>query len=95
MKKLLIILAIIFGVLLVIAFGIGGWVKNTYNSMVQLDEANNGAWAQVENVLQRRYDLKRKSSHGLLKPGQRSEAPEHLPPVWKPRESFRAPFPVS
>ena len=52
MKKLLIILAIIFGVLLVIAFGIGGWVKNTYNSMVQLDEANNGAWAQVENVLQ-------------------------------------------
>ena len=57
MKKVLIILAVIFGILLVIAFSIFGWVKNTYNSIVTMDEEINGAWAQVENVLQRRYDL--------------------------------------
>lgn len=57
MKKALIIFAVIFGILLVIALGIVGWVKNTYNGMVTMDEGINGAWAQVENVLQRRYDL--------------------------------------
>ena len=57
MKKILIILAVIFGILLLIIFGMFGWVKNTYNSMVTIDEEVNGAWAQVENVLQRRYDL--------------------------------------
>jgi len=57
MKKALIIIAVIFGILLLIAFGIVGWVKNTYNDMVTMDEEINGAWAQVENVLQRRYDL--------------------------------------
>ena len=31
--------------------------KNTYNKMVTLDESVNNAWAQVENVLQRRMDL--------------------------------------
>lgn len=57
MKKVLIVLAIIFVVLLVVALGIVGWVKTTYNSLVTVDEEVNGAWAQVENVLQRRYDL--------------------------------------
>ena len=57
MKKVLIILAVIFGILLIIAFGIFGWVKNTYNMIVTMDEEINGAWAQVENVFQRRYDL--------------------------------------
>lgn len=57
MKRALIIFAVIFGILLVIALGIVGWVKNTYNGMVTMDEGINGAWAQVENVLQRRYDL--------------------------------------
>ncbi len=57
MKKVLIILAILFGILLLIAFSIFGWVKTTYNSIVTMDEEINGAWAQVENVLQRRYDL--------------------------------------
>lgn len=33
------------------------YVKATYNRLVQLDEAVNAAWAQVENQLQRRYDL--------------------------------------
>ena len=57
MKKVLIILAVLFGILLIIAFSIFGWVKNTYNAIVTIDEEINGAWAQVENVLQRRYDL--------------------------------------
>jgi len=57
MKKILIILAVIVGLLIVTAIGVYGWVKNTYNIMVTMDEEINGAWAQVENVLQRRYDL--------------------------------------
>ncbi|MFW6147731.1 MAG: LemA family protein [Thermodesulfobacteriota bacterium] len=32
-------------------------LKGTYNSLVRLDEEIKGAWAQVENQLQRRYDL--------------------------------------
>ena len=33
------------------------YVKSVYNTLVQLDETVKGAWAQVENQLQRRYDL--------------------------------------
>ncbi|OEU46769.1 MAG: LemA family protein [Desulfobacterales bacterium S7086C20] len=33
------------------------YLKGTYNSLVQMDETVKGAWAQVENQLQRRYDL--------------------------------------
>ena len=57
MKKVLIILAVILGILLIIVFSIAGFVKKNYNAMVTMDEGINGAWAQVENVLQRRYDL--------------------------------------
>jgi LemA protein len=32
-------------------------IKGMYNSLVRLDEGIKGAWAQVENQLQRRYDL--------------------------------------
>jgi len=32
-------------------------VKNSYNQLVVLNESIDGSWAQVENVLQRRYDL--------------------------------------
>ena len=32
-------------------------IKGMYNSLVQSDEGVKGAWAQVENQLQRRYDL--------------------------------------
>lgn len=32
-------------------------VKRIYNSLVTLDESVNNSWAQVENQLQRRYDL--------------------------------------
>ena len=48
--KLIIILAI----LIVIPFA---YIKSTYNSLVRMDEEVKAAWAQVENQLQRRYDL--------------------------------------
>ena len=53
MKKGLII-AIVAAVVL-----LGGflWIKGTYNSMVTADEGVSAAWAQVENVYQRRADL--------------------------------------
>ncbi len=57
MKKVLIILAVLFGIILLVALGVGGWIKTTYNGFVVLDEGANTAWAQVENVLQRRFDL--------------------------------------
>jgi LemA protein len=48
---------IILGVILVLAFAFYSFVKGTYNSLVMLDEGVKAAWAQVENQLQRRYDL--------------------------------------
>ena len=48
---------IILGVILVFVFAIYSYVKGTYNSLVMLDEGVKAAWAQVENQLQRRYDL--------------------------------------
>ena len=57
MKKALLILAVIAGILLVIAIGVFSWVKGTYNTVVTMDEEVNAAWAQLDNVLQRRYDL--------------------------------------
>ena len=52
MKKGLIIAIVAAAVLL------GGfiWIKGTYNSMVTADEGVSAAWAQVENVYQRRAD---------------------------------------
>ncbi len=53
MKKLLI--AVVVVVLLVAL--VGAQVAGSYNRLVQLDESISGQWAQVENQLQRRYDL--------------------------------------
>ena len=50
MQKGLIVLAVVAVIL-----GIAG--VSIYNSLVNLDEGVNTAWAQVETVLQRRYDL--------------------------------------
>ena len=36
---------------------IGGWAASVNNRLVGLDESRKAAWAQVETVLQRRYDL--------------------------------------
>jgi len=44
-------------VILVVVFSLFSFLKGTYNNFVTLDEAVKASWAQVENQLQRRYDL--------------------------------------
>jgi LemA protein len=41
----------------VVVFSLYSFFKGTYNNFVSLDEAVKASWAQVENQLQRRYDL--------------------------------------
>jgi len=41
----------------VLAVILGGWAMSVNNNLVALQEQMKGAWAQVETVLQRRYDL--------------------------------------
>ncbi len=53
MKKGLTIIII----LAVVVLGLFFWVKNSYNRLVAGDEQVSAAWAQVENVYQRRADL--------------------------------------
>ncbi|MFN0149710.1 MAG: LemA family protein [bacterium] len=43
--------------LLVLVFLIAGWVMGQYNGLVRAREEVSAAWAQVENVYQRRLDL--------------------------------------
>jgi len=43
--------------LLLLALSLYGFFKGTYNRFVTMDEGVKSAWAQVENQLQRRYDL--------------------------------------
>jgi len=57
MKKALIIVAVILGVILIFALSTAAWLRTTYNNMVVIQEQVNGSWAQVQTVLQRRYDL--------------------------------------
>ncbi|MDI6790494.1 MAG: LemA family protein [Thermodesulfobacteriota bacterium] len=52
-RKSLIIVAII-AIVLLMGYS---FIKGTYNQLVALDEGVRAAWAQVENQLQRRYDL--------------------------------------
>ncbi|MBQ9556753.1 MAG: LemA family protein [Muribaculaceae bacterium] len=44
-------------VLGIIALALFGWVKNGYNGLVKDQQSVETAWAQVENVYQRRADL--------------------------------------
>jgi LemA protein len=53
MKIAAIVLAGIFGAILMT----GMWCVGTYNGLVTKNEAVNSAWAQVQNVYQRRADL--------------------------------------
>lgn len=53
MKKSYIVIIVIA----VIVLGAFIWVKNTYNGLVKSEEGVDAAWAQVENVYQRRSDL--------------------------------------
>ena len=57
MEKIAKTRAIIGIVIVIILLSIFLSIKGTYNSLVRLDEGIKGAWAQVENQLQRRYDL--------------------------------------
>ncbi len=51
------ILLIVLAVFVVIVIGLYSFVKGTYNSFVTMNEGVKASWAQVENQLQRRYDL--------------------------------------
>ncbi|PID27713.1 MAG: LemA family protein [Candidatus Cloacimonadota bacterium] len=53
MKKFLIILAVIIGIIIIAAASIVG----KYNTMVTMRESVKQSWAQVENQYQRRFDL--------------------------------------
>jgi LemA protein len=53
MKTVLIIVGILI-LIIVLPFS---YLKGTYNTLVTMDEGVKAAWAQVENQLQRRYDL--------------------------------------
>ena len=53
-QKTLLIIVIVLVLIVLIPFL---YLKGTYNSLVSMDESVKGAWAQVENQLQRRYDL--------------------------------------
>ena len=53
-KKTIIILLVIVALLTVSAYS---FFAGNYNTFVRLDQAVKSAWAQVENQLQRRYDL--------------------------------------
>jgi LemA protein len=53
MKKILVALGIIVGVLALLVMIAGA----SYNKLVRLQTATDGSWAQVENVYQRRADL--------------------------------------
>ncbi len=57
MKKGMLGCLVVGGVLLLIVLIVGGSFIGRYNSMVTANEGIDGAWAQVENVLQRRSDL--------------------------------------
>lgn len=57
MKRGTIILLVVVGILLVLAISVYSFVKGAYNNFVTTEEAVNSAWAEVENNLQRRFDL--------------------------------------
>jgi LemA protein len=47
----------VLAVLVVLGVIVGGWLMGSYNGMVTAREGVDKAWAQVQNVLQRRGDL--------------------------------------
>lgn len=50
------LIAFVVAVVLIVIIGIG-WYIGGLNKVVRLDEEVQGQWAQVETVIQRRYDL--------------------------------------
>jgi LemA protein len=57
MKTLIVVLAILVPIVLLIFVIPYSYIAGTYNNLVTMDEGVKAAWAQVENQLQRRYDL--------------------------------------
>ena len=57
MSRTKIILLVTGVLLIIIILGVYSSIKGTYNRLVVLDEGVKTSWAQVENQLQRRYDL--------------------------------------
>ncbi len=57
MSKGCLITAVVGGVVLMLVLMVAGSLFGTYNRIVGLDEGTDQAWANVEAVLQRRYDL--------------------------------------
>jgi LemA protein len=57
MKKVLVVLGLLGAVLLIIVLSLGGAFFSRRNEMVTQKEAMKAAWAQVDNVIQRRADL--------------------------------------
>ncbi len=45
------------GVIVVLGFAVFNWYQGGFNRMVALDQQVKSSWAQVENQLQRRFDL--------------------------------------
>jgi len=57
MSKGVKILLIVLGIIAVCFIILFSTVYGTYNKLIALEESVNASWAQVENQLQRRYDL--------------------------------------
>jgi LemA protein len=57
MSKTLKTVLIVVGILILIILIPLSYLRGTYNTLVTMDEGVKAAWAQVENQLQRRYDL--------------------------------------
>ncbi|MDX9821547.1 MAG: LemA family protein, partial [Syntrophales bacterium] len=57
MSKTKMILIAAAAVIVLGGLSLYGFFKGTYNTFVAKDEAVKSSWAQVENQLQRRYDL--------------------------------------
>jgi LemA protein len=48
---------LLFGIVVVVCLAVGMWAGSLNNQLVASQETMKAAWAQVETVLQRRYDL--------------------------------------
>lgn len=57
MKKGLIVLLVVIGIMSLIGLSIFGWITGTYNSFVGQRTGVETSWAQVETQYQRRFDL--------------------------------------
>jgi LemA protein len=51
------VIGIVFGVIFLLVLVPLLYLRGAYNTLVTMDESVKAAWAQVENQLQRRYDL--------------------------------------